>query len=107
MKFDLDFVNLTTNMNYSRIKDTIDKAGNVKDDIYKKERLDKQECKSCFYIRSKIGGASMTRSSCAICNKSTMYGSTCIDILCEDCAKAHKLCKHCGGDMEDRNRRKL
>ena len=35
-----------------------------------------------------------------------MYSSTNTDRLCMDCAKKHHLCKHCGGDISMRARRK-
>ena len=50
----------------------------------------------------------MTTRPCAICHKDVLYGSTCTDVLCDECAKLHDLCKHCGADRElRRNRRKF
>ena len=63
----------------------------VKDEDAEKRRA-KGECVFCYYLDGKIGGAAMTDANCAICDKITMYGSTCVDILCLDCAKKNRLC---------------
>ena len=72
----------------------------------KEERLEEQECVLCFY-GSKIGGAAMTRANCMSCDKQMGFGSTNVDHLCIECARAHRLCKHCNSDMEYKNRKKL
>jgi hypothetical protein len=64
------------------------------------------ECIKCFYADMKIGGAMMTTSKCQICRTEIMFGSTCVNIVCVDCAKEHDLCIHCGADRELRPRRK-
>lgn len=69
------------------------------------ERLKSQECQVCYY-GSRVGGASITTTYCGICGKEMQFGNTCVDVLCEDCAKKYDLCKHCGGDMNFLNRRK-
>ena len=76
-------------------------------DVNKKERIEKQECIYCFYLDSRVGGSCMTTSYCGICNKTLHSGNTNTDALCIDCAKKHKLCKHCGGDINLKSRRKL
>ncbi|MBC8738568.1 hypothetical protein F6X40_17560 [Paraburkholderia sp. UCT31] len=80
-------------------------AREIETDARKSLRLEKQECKSCFY-RQRVGGASMTSQPCACCGKLMQFGSTATDALCPECAKEHSLCKHCGGDLEMRPRRR-
>jgi hypothetical protein len=72
-------------------------------DSSEEKRLEEQECRCCFYD-SKIGGAAMTETNCSNCEKILYFESTNTDKLCEDCAKKHKLCKHCGADMEYKER---
>lgn len=87
------------------VRDLIAKADEIKTDARKKERVKACECAACFY-RSGIGGAAMTNRPCMSCGKNQLYGSTYTDVLCLDCAEMHRLCKHCGGDLEMRVRRK-
>ena len=83
----------------------IELANKATSDTDKAERLKRHECKACFY-GGRIGGATITTRPCMCCGKEEHYGSTNTDVLCLDCAKKHKLCKHCGGDIEMRIRRK-
>jgi ribosomal protein S27E len=89
----------------ARVKSWMQLADDVIEDTEKSERLNRHECKACFYS-SRIGGAAMTYRPCMSCGTSVLYGSTNTDVLCMDCAKQHSLCKHCGGDLEMRTRRK-
>ena len=75
-------------------------------DPERSERLEKQECMACFYCPSRIGGAAVTVGVCGLCDKEEVFGNTCVDVLCKDCANRHDLCIHCGGDIESKQRRK-
>lgn len=88
-----------------RVSDMLQLADDLKNDPRKEERLARCECPACFYF-SRIGGAAMTRRLCMSCGKIELYGSTNTDALCPDCAKEHSLCKHCGGDLDMRTRRR-
>lgn len=58
-------------------------------------------CKSCYYYNTdRIGGSAMTTSNCINCGQEMMFSNTCVDILCENCAKELKACKHCGQKMD-------
>ena len=70
------------------------------------DRIINQECQVCYY-GSRVGGSSMTITECGICNKEMTFGNTDVDVLCIDCAMNKRVCKHCGADMEYKNRRKL
>lgn len=101
-KLDLTHV-LNASVLSRRYIDGVNKCAN---DIYKELRVIAQECQRCYYI-TKVGGASMTTVLCGICEKEMMFGSTCTDTVCLDCAKKHRLCKHCGGDIDMKTRRKI
>jgi hypothetical protein len=75
-------------------------------DVYKTERVITQECQSCFYSQ-RIGGQAITRSYCGICEKEMTFGNTNVDAVCLECAKEHRLCKHCAGDINMKRRNKL
>jgi len=70
-------------------------------------RLFVQQCRACYYMRGRIGGATVTKSPCRGCDVVLVSGNTCTDRLCRQCATDYDLCRHCGGDMRDRKRRKL
>lgn len=80
--------------------------GDTINDSRRAERLKKHECKACFYIRGKLGGAAMTHRACGICGEDQLYSNTNTDVLCRDCAVKHNLCKHCGGDLDMRPKRR-
>ena len=96
---------------YWRKKYTLEKIDSAKkadEDSDRKKRLDQKLCKYCYYLQGEvIAGAAMTTSLCQICEKETLFGSTYIDKICTDCAKSHKLCKHCLSDIDYKKRRKI
>lgn len=77
----------------------------VDEDPKKAERLDASECVMCFE-QPRIGGAAMTFWQCAFCDEQLNSGSTNIDVMCIRCAKSAGLCKHCGADLNLKNKRK-
>ena len=79
----------------------------VIEDPDKKNRLEKSECVLCYYYYGKIGGSVMTSTECGSCNKELSFGNTCVDVLCPECAKKYRVCRHCGADLELKSRRKL
>lgn len=89
----------------SRVESIISRAKIIERDELKQERINAQECKSCFY-QDRIGGAAITDRECMCCGKIQQYGSTATNALCKPCATKHSLCKHCGGDVELRVRRR-
>jgi len=85
--------------------DSLKSAINWLNDTKKKERLEKCECKTCFYILGKMGGSAITSRPCGICEKEQMYGNTCTNMVCKPCGKEKELCVHCGADIKLRPRR--
>lgn len=58
-------------------------------------------CKCCAYVRTdKIGGAAITKCNCENCGCEMVFGSTCIDKLCNDCAVEIGHCKDCGQKLD-------
>ena len=65
------------------------------------------QCKYCTFIRpERIGGAAITEGTCGLCERPMTFGNTCTDRLCPECAHDNGLCRHCGGDLELKDRRK-
>lgn len=87
-------------------RDYVRMAERFNSDSDKQARKSRHQCKTCWYILGKVGGAAMTVRPCACCAEEQTYGSTCTDVLCLKCAKEHELCAHCGGDIDMRERRK-
>ncbi len=95
-----------TERSKDRVKQFMDLAARITADSERSERKTKQECVACFYIVGRIGGAAITKRPCMSCGLDQMYGSTNTDVLCIECAHKHNLCKHCGGDVDMKVRRK-
>lgn len=89
----------------AQVKRRLELAAELDKDSRKQERLLKNECKACFYSY-RVGGSAMVTRPCMSCGTDQVYGSTATDVLCKECAKKHSLCRHCGGDLEMRVRRK-
>jgi hypothetical protein len=109
IKRNIDFYKVInrTSINKERVNNVISFAEKFKNDPDKKERLDKQECLVCFYQDKRAGGAAMVDTECGYCKKPMTFSSTCVDVLCHDCAVKLGLCHHCGADINLENRRKL
>ncbi len=88
-----------------RIESTLEAAEKYRSDPNREKRKEMAECLVCSEAR-RIGGCAMTTAICGICGKELLFGNTCVDVLCLDCAKANQLCKHCGGDIDLKDRRK-
>lgn len=101
-KFDL--CNVLTSTSWAQ--EYVDKCKLIVEDPDKVLRLEAQECVVCFY-NSRLGSAVVTDRPCCLCEIMLYCGSSCIDRLCKDCAEKYKLCKHCGADINLRNRRKF
>lgn len=103
----LSDVNDATKRSNYYVSDFKKKAEKLNTDSEKDQRLKERLCLFCYYLNSWIGGATMTEANCGMCQKMTMYSSTCVDVVCTDCADKHKICVHCGADRELKQRKKL
>jgi hypothetical protein len=86
----------------------VDRGQKMFYDADRKARLEECCCVMCYvpYGAGRIGGCAMTSVECAFCDTVKMFGSTCTDVLCVPCAKKNGLCKHCGADIDLKQRRK-
>lgn len=98
----IEWANETAKDRISYARKLVDAFDN---DPNRDERLEHGECVICFGA-SRIGGAACTSRQCGLCDQIVRSGNTNVDVLCIDCAKRHGLCKHCGADIDLKNRRK-
>lgn len=106
-RFDLCSVNHATGINKLHLDSLRRRLQKYDEDPRKDDRLKKGECRFCYYIRGKIGGAMITKKFCDACGIEVLYSSTCVGSVCIDCGSKHRICTHCGGDLNGRSRRKL
>lgn len=91
-----------------RLDSYLNRATAASEDVRRAERIEKSLCKICMYIEG--GGmscTSITNADCRFCGAKMVFGSSFTDDLCPDCAKTHRLCKHCMADVDFKKRRKL
>jgi hypothetical protein len=88
-----------------QVEDALRRAREVEEDLGSEERLRQGFCKACFYW-PRLGGAAITSRPCMSCLEDQQYPSTDTHVLCASCAQEHGLCRHCGGDVEMRERRR-
>lgn len=97
-----------TSMANRHAEELVDSVHEYEDDTRREQRLAVHECKRCFYLRGRVCGQAMTEWHCGICQNRHMHHNTCTPAACHGCAKEHKLCRYCGGDLDmRRNRRKF
>ncbi len=76
-------------------------------DKMRRTRLVASLCPSCFYLPPAVAGMAISEQPCGLCGQNETYPTTNVDLLCLACAKRKQLCKHCGADVELRERNKL
>jgi hypothetical protein len=77
-------------------------------DPEKSKRLEKVECRTCFYFQSpRMVCQAFTERQCGVCGKEQRFCNSDTDVVCPDCARERGLCSHCGGDLNDKLRRKV
>lgn len=97
---DQTFKNIRKQEHYLEISEKL------KDDPDKDQRLNSQQCTTCYYTPC-MGGSALTESICRICQSSIVNASTMVDVLCIECARQRNLCVLCGGDINlNLNRKK-
>lgn len=108
-RLDRRAIQFSTSMRRRIMDEALEAAKACEADARRTERLEAQECRTCFYLRaSRVAGQAMTWWACGVCAREAMWGSTGTPSVCEDCASEHQLCRVCGGDRELRtNRRKF
>lgn len=101
-KLDLDTLNFAT----SRTANYVKECEKILNDSLKEQRIQKQECRFCFYT-SRLAGNAFRNYSCGICTKAGMWHNTATPKLCNVCAKEHDLCVMCGASMNEKRRNKI
>ena len=97
-------INSETQDNKIRIKSTMERAVKLIQDPNKVERVKEQECQWCYY-NPRMAGQGMTQGKCFECGKDLLFSSTDKDKYCPECAKTNRVCKHCGCDINTKERR--
>lgn len=74
----------------------------------KKQRHEKANCQMCYepYTGGRASTTAGTERPCGICGDRMLFGNGDPDKLCVACAKRAGLCRHCGGDIDMKHRRK-
>jgi hypothetical protein len=103
----VEAINDRTEMAMSLACAYIKVAKDFSDDLSKKERLEAQECRTCFYIASlRIAGQAFTNWECGICHQKATWPNTHFPKICRACALEYGLCVSCGSDVEMKIRKK-
>lgn len=97
-------IQYATAMANNRVKDILARAERLKTDPDKAKRMEEHVCVVCFYQAGFIAGQAITYQPCMRCHQEQMYSSTATDALCMPCAELSGLCKHCGADIELKER---
>lgn len=63
-------------------------------------RQAQQQCRACFYMYRRIGGAALTPFTCTVCGQEAIAATTAIPCLCADCAHTQAWCAICGAVMD-------
>lgn len=102
VKLDKSFQLNARARNKSYIEKATEKLISYYADKEKKIRVNSVHlCKYCYYYgNERFGGCAITTTSCTNCEQEMVFNNTCVDILCSDCAKELKTCKHCGQKID-------
>ena len=71
-----------------------------KADSFANDPDERDLCKYCTYVDTTRSAYHNVLSTCKICGKEMINNSFDVDYCCEECAKQHGICKHCGGTMD-------
>jgi len=99
---DISFDNI---LKKERIKNALELADNLRNDPNKKERKCQNLCLLCYYQERGMHTNASVTTDCKICSDKMYFGSSDIDKIDDVCAKIYGLCKHCGCDIEYKERR--
>lgn len=69
-------------------------------DTRRDQRLAMFQCRPCFYMKQRIGGAALTWCPCASCGEEFCNASTAVALICDECSKKRNLCRQCGAEMD-------
>lgn len=97
-----------THFGRQRLQNWIERAERAFADLDREKRLERHECRWCYYAHSeRMGGAAMTTKPCDHCELVMTFGSTNTDRICKPCGERLGLCVRCCADINLVDRRKL
>ena len=84
----------------------IEKLDHYKRDTKKAQRLERHECKTCYYLLGdRIFGQAFTPYPCGVCHETNSWANTGVPKVCLGCANKLRLCVRCGADINMRKRK--
>lgn len=107
--FDVKSLEMGTLMSLERVKRFRRSLAHYEIDDQKVSRLTHRKCKTCFYFDYGVAGQSFSQRECksASCTELSRWHNTAVPDYCADCSKMYGICRTCGGDIEQRERRSL
>lgn len=106
---DVRSIELHTAMATERVKRFRKGLAHYEIDDRKTSRLAAGECKTCYYLRVAVAGQAFSQRECARlgCDELSKNSNTDVPEFCESCSKEYGICRRCGGDLEQKERRSL
>ena len=82
--------------NKKYVKKLYENLSNFEGDTKKEDRLSKNLCKTCYYLKNdEICLDQVTSLKCKSCGETTLSFNH-LDRICYECQKKYNLCKRCG-----------
>jgi len=107
-KLTIEDVKNATRFNRQALAKWIANAERAFADLDRAKRMERHECRWCFYARSsRIGGQAITNKPCESCGVDQCYSSTQTDRVCRPCGVRLNICVSCAADIDLVDRRKL
>lgn len=84
----------------NHLKELAQWINDVEQDPRWADRVDKTECKYCFYHPPKGAFQAITTSDCRDCKIEMTFSDSITDKYCKNCAIKNNVCAHCGTEMD-------
>jgi hypothetical protein len=78
---------------------------NCNQDKERKQRIERLECQSCWYLSSGMSGQAFTQYTCQVCSEDYSHPNTSTPRVCWACATKLGICCECGADLDLKRRR--
>lgn len=104
----LDDVRNVSHYNRRSLSEWIANAERAFADLDRDKRLQRHECRWCFYAMSRrLAGQATTTKPCDSCGEIEHYSTTATDRVCRPCGERLGICVLCAADIDLVDRRKL
>lgn len=104
----IEVVRDATRFNRQRLEEWIGNAERAFADLDRSERMERHECRWCFYARrTRSAGQAITSKPCDSCGNVETYPTTATDRVCRPCGERLGICVLCAADIDLVDRRKL